>query len=158
MSLDSVKEEFKKYHIEDKIILLDESSATVELASHALGCKEAEIAKTMSFLVDDQPILIVMAGEAKINNHKYKAYFHKKARMLHGDEVMEYTSHPIGGVCPFGLKENVIVYLDESLKRFTYVYPACGSCNSAIKLTIDELEKYSNYKKWIDVTEVIAEE
>ena len=105
MSLDSVKEEFKKYHIEDKIILLDESSATVTLASHALGCKEAEIAKTMSFLLDDQPILIVMAGDAKINNRKYKAYFHKKARMLHGDEVMEYTSHPIGGVCPFGLKK-----------------------------------------------------
>lgn len=155
MSLDSVREEFKKYGIEDRIIILNESSATVHLASVALGCTEAEIAKTMSFLVDEQPIVIVMAGDVKISNHKYKSFFHKKARMLHGEEVVEYTSHPIGGVCPFGLKDNVIIYLDESLKRFTNVYPACGSPNSAIKLTVSELEKYTNYKEWIDVTEQI---
>lgn len=155
MSLDSVREEFKKYGIEDRIIILNESSATVHLASVALGCTEAEIAKTMSFLVDEQPIVIVMAGDVKISNHKYKSYFHKKARMLRGEEVIEYTSHPIGGVCPFGLKNNVIIYLDESLKRFTNVYPACGSPNSAIKLTVSELEEYTNYKEWIDVTEQV---
>lgn len=155
MSLDSVREYFKQYGKDKDIIYLDESSATVELASHALGCTEAEIAKTMSFLVDDQVIIIVMAGDVKVSNHKYKALFHKKARMLHGDEVVEYTSHPIGGVCPFGLKEGCTVYLDESLKRFEYVYPACGSPSSAIKLTIPEMEKYSNYKEWIDVTDPI---
>ncbi len=153
MSLESVKKEFETYGIADRIVVLHESSATVHLASVALGCTEAEIAKTMSFLVDEQPIVIVMAGDVKISNHKYKAFFHKKARMLHGEEVEEYTSHPIGGVCPFGLKENVIVYLDESLKRFEYLYPACGSVNSAIKLTLDELIKYSHYHEWIDVTE-----
>ena len=152
MSLESVQEHFRKLGMEDRIIYLDESSATVELAAHALGCEGKEIAKTMSFLVDDKPIVIVMAGDARIQNHKYKEKFHAKARMLHGEEVEQLTSHPIGGVCPFGLKEGCTVYLDESLKRFEHVYPACGSSNSAIKLTIPELEQSCPYVEWIDVT------
>ncbi|MBQ3272168.1 MAG: YbaK/EbsC family protein [Solobacterium sp.] len=152
MSLESVKAYFRRFGMEDRIILLDESSATVELAAHALGCEGKEIAKTMSFLVDEKPVIIVMAGDARIQNHKYKARFHTKARMLHGEEVEALTGHPIGGVCPFGLKEGCTVYLDNSLKRFEHVYPACGSGNSAIRMTIPDMEKYSGYTEWIDVT------
>ena len=109
----------------------------------------------MSFHVGDEVIVIVMAGDARIDNKKYKSFFHKKAKMLHGEEVESLTGHPIGGVCPFGLKEGVKVYLDESLERFDHVYPACGSPNSAIKLTIPELEKYAHQESWIDVTDII---
>lgn len=151
MSLIKVKEYFKKYNMDNRIIELDASSATVPLAAKALKCEEKEIAKSMGFKINDQVIIIVSAGDAKIDNGKYKACFQKKATMLKYDEVEELTGHEVGGVCPFAVKDNVIVYLDESLKRFNKVYPACGSANSAIGLSLEELEKYSNYKKWIDV-------
>lgn len=151
MSLVKVKEYFKNFNMEDRIIELDVSSATVPLAAKALNCEEKEIAKSMSFKIDDKVIIIVSAGDARIDNSKYKAQFHKKASMLKFDEVEELTGHEVGGVCPFAINDNVTVYLDESLKRFTKVFPACGSANSAIGLSLEELEKYSNYKGWIDV-------
>lgn len=151
MSIDKVKAYFKHYGMESRILEFDESSATVELAAHAVGCEPARIAKTLSFWVDEQPILIIAAGDAKIDNPKYKAKFAKKAKMLGFDEVESVIGHGIGGVCPFGINEGVVVYLDKSLKRFDIVYPACGSSNSAIGLTIAELEQYSNYSEWIDV-------
>ena len=155
MSLSSVKNYFKQYNMDTHIVEFPVSSATVELAAQAIGCKEQEIAKTMSFHVGEEVIVIVMAGDARIDNKKYKSFFHKKAKMLHGDEVESLTGHPVGGVCPFGLKDGIKVYLDESLERFDYVYPACGSPNSAIKLTIPELEKYAHQESWIDVTDII---
>ena len=155
MSLSSVRNYFKQYNMDTRIVEFPVSSATVELAAQAIGCKEQEIAKTMSFHVGDEVIVIVMAGDARIDNKKYKSFFHKKAMMLHGDEVESLTGHPVGGVCPFGLKEGIKVYLDESLERFDHVYPACGSPNSAIKLTIPELEKYAHQESWIDVTDII---
>ena len=151
MAIEQVKEYFKKYNMESRIIELPTSSATVKEAAESLGTEEALIAKTLSFLVEDKPILIVAAGDAKIDNAKYKGYFHNKAKMIPFEEVNNLIGHNPGGVCPFAIKENVTVYLDESLKRFDYVYPACGSSNSAIKLTIEELEKYSNYTTWVDV-------
>jgi prolyl-tRNA editing enzyme YbaK/EbsC (Cys-tRNA(Pro) deacylase) len=152
MSSESVRKQFEEAGIADRIMTFDSSSATVELAAEDIGCAPAEICKTMAFDVDGRTVLICMAGDARIANHAYKELFHKKAKMLKGDEVAERTSHPIGGVCPFGLPADCEVYLDESLKRFEYVYPACGSVNSAVKLTIPELEKYSGYKAWINVT------
>lgn len=155
MSKEAVKEYFKKYGIENRIQELEESSATVELAAKALGCEPERIAKTLSFKVEDKPILIVVAGDAKIDNAKYKAKFNTKAKMLNIEEVEELIGHKVGGVCPFAIKENVKVYLDISLKRFDYVYPAAGSGNSAIKLSIEELEKYSNYCEWVDVSKLV---
>ena len=152
MAIEKVKEYFKKFNIEDRIIELPESSATVALAAKALGTEECRIAKSLSFLINDKAILIITAGDAKIDNAKYKGFFNIKAKMIPFNEVEDYIGHAAGGVCPFAIKEGIDVYLDESLKRFDYVYPACGSGNSAIKLTIPELEKYSNYKEWIDVT------
>ena len=128
-----------------------ESSATVKEAAKAIGCKESEIAKTLSFLIEDKPILIVVAGDCKIDNGKYKQEFGKKAKMIPYEEVEKLIGHNVGGVCPFGINENVTVYLDNSLKKFDTIYPACGESNTAVKLTIEELEKTSNYKKWIDV-------
>ena len=151
MSLEKAKEYLKGYGLENNIMEINTSSATVEEAAKALNCEEKEIAKTLSFLVNDEPILIVVAGDKKIDNPKYKAEFNTKAKMIPFDEVEGYTGHKPGGVCPFGIKENVKVYLDDSLKRFNVIYPACGSSNSAVKLTIEELEKVSNYEKWIDV-------
>lgn len=136
---------------EDKVMEFDVSSATVELAAKAVGTEPAKIAKSLTFKVDDQPVMIVCAGDAKIANAKYKQFFHTKAKMLTRDEVHDYIGHDVGGVCPFGINDGVSVYLDESLKRFDIVYPACGSDNSAVKLTIDDLEKTSNYEAWIDV-------
>lgn len=152
MSIDKVRAYFKKFGLEEKILEFDVSSATVELAAKALGCEEARIAKTLSFLVDEKPILIVTAGDVKIDNSKYKAKFLTKAKMLKFEQVESFIGHTVGGVCPFGINEGVIVYLDESLKRFQTVFPACGSANSAIELTIKDLEKYSNSKSWIDVS------
>lgn len=152
MSLESVRKYFSQYGMEDRIVVLHESSATVELAAEALHCTPAEIAKTLAFMVGDQPVLVVTEGTAKIDNHKYKTFFHKKAKMMNADELAQYVGHEPGGVCPFGLKPGVDVYLDESLKRFEKVWPAAGSHNSAIQLTIPELEQYSGYKQWIDVT------
>lgn len=127
------------------------SSATVELAAEAVGCEPARIAKTLSFKVGDTPILIVAAGDAKIDNPKYKAQFHTKAKMLTREEVEEKIGHAVGGVCPFAVNEGVEIYLDKSLKRFETVYPAAGSSNSAIQMTMEELEKYSGSSRWIDV-------
>ncbi len=151
MAIDKVKEYFKQYNMEDKIQEFEVSSATVELAAKALNCEPCRIAKTLSFMVKDTPVLIVTAGDVKIDNHKFKAQFKAKAKMFRYDEVEEMIGHSIGGVCPFAVKENVKVYLDNSLKRFNTVFPACGSSNSAIELTVDELEKYSNSISWIDV-------
>lgn len=151
MAIEKVREYFKKLGVAHKILEFDVSSATVELAAQAVGCEPKRIAKTLSFMVDSKPILIVVAGDAKIDNQKYKAQFITKAKMLTPDEVIDLTGHAVGGVCPFGIKDGVIVYLDESLKRFKTVFPACGSSSSAIELTIEELEKYSNCSSWIDV-------
>ena len=155
MSLEKAKKHLQKYGLENKIMEFSVSSATVEEAAKAIHCKEEEIAKTLSFLVNDKPILIVVAGDSKIDNSKYKSEFHTKAKMIPFDQVEELTGHKVGGVCPFGANENVDIYLDESLKRFKVIYPACGSSNSAVKLTISELEKTSNYKKWVDVCKMI---
>lgn len=151
MAIEKVREYFKKFNIEDKIQEFEVSSATVELAAEAAGCEPARIAKTLSFKIDDKAILIVTAGDARIDNSKYKAKFHTKAKMLTPDEVVEFVGHAIGGVCPFGINEGVTVYLDESMKRFETVFPACGSSSSAIELSIPELENYSNYEEWVDV-------
>ncbi len=151
MSVESVKEYLKKFGIEDKVMEFEDSSATVELAAQAVGVEPARIAKTLSFKKDDGCILIVTAGDAKIDNTKFKQFFSMKAKMLSQDEVLELVGHPVGGVCPFGIKEGVPVYLDISMKRFDAVFPACGSGKSAIKLTCDELFKYSGAKEWIDV-------
>ena len=151
MSIEKVKEYFKKFGIENRILEFDVSSATVELAAQALGCEGCRIAKTISFMVDGGAVLIVCAGDAKIDNAKYKAYFGTKAKMLSYEEASELIGHAVGGICPFATNEGVKIYLDESLKRFETVFPACGSSNSAIELTIPELEKYSSYIDWIDV-------
>ncbi|MGN0698409.1 MAG: YbaK/EbsC family protein [Ruminiclostridium sp.] len=156
MSLEKVKEYFKAYGIEDKIIELSESSATVELAAHALNTKPCRIAKTLSFMLNDSPILVVTAGDVKIDNAKYRHTFGAKAKMLTADQAEELIGHAVGGVCPFGLNDGVTVYLDESLKQYETVFPACGSSNSAIELTIPELEKYSGYEKWVDVTKAVS--
>ena len=151
MAIDKVREYFKKYKIENKITVFDTSSATVELASIALNCKPERIAKTLSFIVDNKPILIVMSGTTRIDNNKYKSYFHTKAKMIPSDLVESLIGHKVGGVCPFAVNDDVLVYLDTSLKKFDTVFPACGSSNSAIELTNQELEKYSNYVSWIDI-------
>lgn len=151
MAIEKVREYLKGFGVEDKILEFDVSSATVELAAQALGCEPCRIAKTLSFSVDGRAILIVAAGDAKIDNPKYKAKFQTKAKMLSFDEVEPLIGHAVGGVCPFGINEGVTVYLDESLKRFETVFPACGSSNSAIELTISQLEQYSGYTEWVDV-------
>ena len=151
MAFEKAKEYLKQFDLEDKIMVFDTSSATVELAAEAVGCEPAKIAKTLSFKVDDRCILIVAAGDAKIDNEKYKSVFHTKAKMLAFEEVEAMTGHAVGGVCPFGVKEGITVYLDESLKRFETVYPACGSSNSAVELTLPELERTSGCKAWVDV-------
>lgn len=151
MAIDKVKEYFRQFDMEERIQEFEVSSATVELAALALSCEGKRIAKTLSFLVDDKAILIVAAGDAKIDNPKYKATFQTKAKMLSYEQVEELIGHTVGGVCPFAVPDTVTVYLDESLKRFETVFPACGSSNSAIELTIPELEKYSNCKGWVDV-------
>lgn len=155
MSFINAKEHLKNLNLEKNIILFNDSSATVSLAAKALNCKEEEIAKTLGFLVEDKPILIVCAGNRKIDNTKYKSYFHTKAKMIPFDEVQSTIGHEVGGVCPFGIKENVTIYLDESLKDYPIIYPACGSHNSAVKLTLKELEQASSYKEYIDVCKII---
>ncbi len=152
MSIEKVREYFKPFAMEDKILEFPVSSATVELAAKALNTEGCRIAKTLSFSVNDAPILIVTAGDAKIDNKKYKAFFAAKAKMLSFQEVEEKIGHAVGGVCPFAINDGVKVYLDESIKRFDTVFPACGSSNSAIELTPEELEKYSaHFIEWIDV-------
>lgn len=151
MSIEAVRAYFQAFGMEDRILEFPVSSATVELAAQALNCAPARIAKTLSFKVDGAPVLIVAAGDAKIDNSKFKGQFHTKAKMLTADEVTELVGHAVGGVCPFAVKEGAAVYLDESLKRFQTVFPACGSSNSAIELTIPELERYSGGGQWTDV-------
>lgn len=151
MAIEKVRAYFEKFGMADRILEFDVSSATVELAAMALNCEPCRIAKSLSFMLEDKPILIVTAGDAKVDNAKYKAKFGKKAKMLTADEVEELIGHAIGGVCPFALNDGVTVYLDVSLKRFETVFPACGSSNSAIELTMEQMEKYSGYTEWVDV-------
>lgn len=151
MAIDKVKEYFRQFGMEERVRELPASSATVALAAKALGCEPARIAKTLSFLADGQAILIVTAGDVKIDNAKYKKQFGTKARMLTPEQVTELIGHAIGGVCPFAVNEGVKVYLDESLKRFETVFPACGSSNSAIELSIPEMERYAREEGWVDV-------
>ena len=154
MAIERVKEYFKQYDMESRIIELTESSATVELAAQALGCEPARSAKSLSFMVNDRPVLVICAGDVKVDNAKYKAKFETKAKMLSAEQAQTLIGHAVGGVCPFGINEGVTVYLDESLKRFTTVFPACGSANSAIELTIPEMEQYSGYVEWVDVCKI----
>ncbi len=152
MSLVNAKEYLKNIGLEDRIIELKEKTGTVKEAALALHCEEGDIAKTLSFLLDDnKAILILTAGDKKIDNQKYKEEFNTKAKMIPFELVNNYIGHEVGGVCPFGIKDGVDVYLDVSLKEHEIIYPACGSANSAVKLTIEDLEKSSNYLKWIDV-------
>lgn len=151
MAIERVREYFKTKGMEDRIREFETSSATVALAAQALGCEECRIAKTLSFHVGEKVVLVVAAGDAKIDNAKYKAFFGTKAKMLAFDEAEPLIGHAVGGVCPFAVNEGVEVYLDESLKRFETVFPACGSSNSAIELTMEELELYSGFEVWVDV-------
>ncbi len=151
MTITKVKEYFKQFNLDNRIQEFTVSSATVELAAKALNCEPCRIAKSLSFLVNNSAILIITAGDARVDNKKFKEYFQTKAKMLTPEEVKNLIGHEIGGVCPFAINNNVKVYLDTSLKRFTTIFPACGSSNSAIELTIEELEKYSNFTQWLDV-------
>ena len=151
MSIERVRQYFKELGIEDRILVFNQSSATVELAAKAAGVEGKRIAKTLSFKNGEGCILIVVAGDAKIDNKKFKEIFKMKARMLAVEEVRELVGHEVGGVCPFGINTGIPVYLDISLKRFNTVFPACGSSNSAIELTNDKLYEYSNAVEWIDV-------
>ena len=153
MSIERVKAFWAQYGREGDVLEFPVSSATVELAAQALHCEPALIAKTLSFMGPEGPLLIVLAGDKRLDNKKFKANFHCKAKMLKGKEVEQLIGHAIGGVCPFAVNEGVSVYLDATLKRFAYVYPACGSANSAIKLTPDELLSYSHAQGFIDITQ-----
>ena len=151
MSIEACRAYLRERRYEDRIKEFDVSSATVELAAQAVGCEPARIAKTLSFLLPEGPVLILAAGDARIDNSKYKAQFHTKAKMIPHDQVEELIGHGVGGVCPFGVKEGVPVWLDESLRRFDIVYPAAGTSNSAVKLTLAELEQASQALGWVDV-------
>ena len=154
MSIEKVRAYFEKAGLEGRVLEFDVSSATVELAARALNCEPCRIAKTLSFNVGDRVVLIVLAGDAKIDNKKFKAQFGAKARMLSREETVPLVGYDVGGICPFAVNEGVEVYLDRSLKRFRTVYPACGSANSAIELTIPELERYSHAGGWVDVCKI----
>ena len=151
MAIEKVKAFFRQHGMEDKVLEFETSSATVELAAQALHCEPCRIAKTLSFMGKEGPLLVVAAGDAKINNPKFKAQFGTKPKMLTPEENVELIGHAVGGVCPFAVNDGVKIYLDESLKRFETVFPACGSANSAIELTMEELETYSSFAAWIDV-------
>lgn len=151
MAIGRVREFFKTLGMEHRILEFEASSATVELAAQAVGCEPKRIAKTLSFIHSDTPALIVTAGDAKIDNQKYKAAFGLKAKMLTPEEALALIGHAVGGVCPFAVNDGVTVYLDISLKRFATVFPACGSGNSAIELTLPELEAASGSAAWVDV-------
>lgn len=156
MSIERVRNYFREQGMEYKIQEFAVSSATVALAAEALHCEECRIAKTLSFHVGEKTVLVVAAGDAKIDNAKYKAQFGTKAKMLSCDEAEPLIGHAVGGVCPFAVNEGVEIYLDVSLKRFDTVFPACGSANSAIELSMEELEKYSNFISWVDVCKIVA--
>lgn len=151
MSIENVREYFDSLGMKDRVLEFSVSSATVQLAAEALGCAPERIAKSMAFITAEGPILVIAAGDAKVDNQKFKAMFHTKAKMIAPDMLPELIGHPMGGVCPFAIKENVKVWLDASLKRFDIVYPACGSANSAIALSLPELERYSSSEGWCDV-------
>ena len=151
MAIEKVREYFAQWGLQDQILEFDVSSATVELAAQALHCEGCRIAKTLSFLVGEESVLVVAAGDARVDNHKFKTTFGVKAKMIPADEVEQRVGHAIGGVCPFGVNAGARVFLDESLRRFETVYPACGSSNSAIRLSIPELEKYAAAERWVDV-------
>jgi len=151
MAIDKVREHLKKWGREKDILKFDISSATVELAALALSCEPARIAKTLSFKTPNNAIVVVSAGNARTDNKKYKKEFGVKARMISREDVLDFIGHDIGGVCPFALNKGVHVFLDISLKRYETVFPACGSSNSAIELTCEELAEYSGYDKWVDV-------
>lgn len=152
MSIEKVKAYFEGLHKAERILELEQSSATVALAAEALHVEAARIAKTLSFMVEGKPILIVTAGDARIDNAAYRHFFGCKAKMLNPEEAKERIGHEVGGVCPFAIHDEVTVYLDESLKRFETVFPACGSSNSAIELTIEELQQDSKSSGWVNVT------
>ena len=154
MSIEKVKAYFRTRGMEDRVMEFSVSSATVELAALALGCEECRIAKTLSFHVGERVVLVVMAGDTKIDNQKYKAQFGTKAKMLEYEEAPALIGHAVGGVCPFAVNDGVEVYLDESLKRFETVFPACGSANSAIEMTMAELEEHSGALGWIDIAKL----
>lgn len=151
MSFIKAKEYITKYGLAGNIMEFDESSATVEEAAHAIGCDGDEIGKTLSFIVDGDPILVLVSGNSRIDNKRFKNEFSIKPRMIKFDEVESLIGHAVGGVCPFGVNDNVKIYLDESLKKHEVIYPAVGSSNSAVKLTLSELEEITNYEKWVDV-------
>ena len=151
MAIEKVREYFCSLGIESRIREFEVSSATVTLAAEALGCEECRIAKTLSFYADDGVVLVVAAGDARIDNRKFKECFGFKAKMLSFEDAERLIGHAVGGVCPFAVNEGVSVYLDRSLKRFDTVFPACGSSNSAIEMTVDELETYSKSIAWVDV-------
>ena len=158
MSLEKAKAYLEEKGYGDRILTFDVSSATVELAAKAVGTEPEKIAKSLTFIVDGKPVMVVCAGDAKVSNPKYKDEFHTKAKMLSFDEVHDLIGHDVGGVCPFGINDGVEVYLDESLKRFEYVYPACGNDASAVKLSIPELEEVSGYIKWVDICKLPEQE
>jgi len=151
MSFESAKAQLTRHGLADRIRICEQSSATVELAAAALGCRPGNIAKTLAFLLEGTPVLIVVAGDARIDNQKYKAQFVKKASMIDSATVESLTGHPQGGVCPFGVNAGCKVYLDVSLKRYERIYPACGTANSAVELTLSELEEAAEPLGWIDV-------
>lgn len=155
MSVERVRAYLTPFGLADRVLEFSCSSATVELAAEAVGCEPAHIAKTLSFDVNGEAILIVAAGDTKIDNPKYKAQFHTKAHMLSRDEALERIGHAVGGVCPFDVNDGVTVYLDESLRRFDIVYPAAGSSQSAVRLTVPELEAASRFAAWIDVCKTV---
>ena len=151
MGIVAVRDYMKQWGVQDRILQFEVSSATVELAAQAVGCEPARIAKTLSFFMGDHPILIVAAGDRRVDNHKYKEVFHTKARMLTPEQAVELVGHAVGGVCPFAVKPGVEIYLDESLRQFDTVFPAAGSSNSAIEVTMEELERFSGSTNWVDV-------
>lgn len=155
MSIERAKEYLKQYNLSDRVMEFSVSSATVKDAAVAVGCAEGEIAKSLTFLIDDSPIMILAEGTAKIDNAKYKNEFHTKAKMIPFEDVERLIGHAAGGVCPFGINDGVKVYLDTSLKKYDIVYPAAGNDKSAVRLTIDELEKASKFVKWVDVCKVV---
>ncbi len=154
MSVEVVKKYFEGTELEGKVLEFEESSATVELAAAAVGTDPDRIAKTLSYILEEGPILIVMSGKSRLDNRKYKDTFHKKAKMIPFDEVEDLVGHPPGGVCPFAVKDGVSIYLDESLKKHETVFPAAGSGNSAIEMTMKQLEEFTKEPKWIDVSKM----
>lgn len=152
MSLNKAREYVKKFNLDSRISVHDELISTVSMAAEQIGCREGQIAKSLAFKVNDNAIIVVMAGDKKIDNRKFKDEFKTKAKMLSPEETLERIGHEVGGVCPFGIKDNVEVYLDNSLKEYDMVHPACGSKKSSIELTIEELETLSNYISWVDIS------